>query len=191
MSVIISIFGSGLAAPGSDEYDRAYRLGRELAKHGFTVCNGGYGGVMEASAKGASEEGGHTIGVTIPQLASMPNPFIREYKETPSLLARLERLLGLASGYVIMPGGTGTLVELALSWELQRKGLVPAPKPIVLVGNHWLPAIRSAGKEDMPSVKQLSGTEPALPAHYLHVVDTPEEAASLLSRLLLHSQDMS
>ncbi|MCK4850323.1 MAG: hypothetical protein KAT11_03175, partial [Phycisphaerae bacterium] len=61
---IITVFGSYEPKTGSAEYEQAYQVGYELAKAGFVVANGGYAGTMEASAKGAKEAGGETIGVS-------------------------------------------------------------------------------------------------------------------------------
>ncbi len=61
---IITAFGSSRPQPGSQAYETAQALGAALAKSGFVVANGGYGGTMEATARGAREAGGTTIGVT-------------------------------------------------------------------------------------------------------------------------------
>ena len=60
----ITIFGSSLPQQGTVAYEDAQRLGRLLAEAGFAIANGGYGGLMEASARGAREAGGHTVGIT-------------------------------------------------------------------------------------------------------------------------------
>ena len=61
---IVTVFGSSRPGEGDEEYLLAYEVGKNLALNGFTVCNGGYAGIMEASARGAKEAGGKTIGVT-------------------------------------------------------------------------------------------------------------------------------
>ncbi len=61
---IVTVFGSSRPREGDADYDEARVLGRALAKHGFSVCSGGYGGVMEAVSRGAKEAGGKTYGVT-------------------------------------------------------------------------------------------------------------------------------
>jgi hypothetical protein len=61
---IVTVFGSSAPQPLSPAYRDAYELGRGIAAAGWILCNGGYGGTMEAAAKGAVEAGGHTIGVT-------------------------------------------------------------------------------------------------------------------------------
>ncbi len=139
---VIAVFGSSLCGPASHEYQAAYQLGAEIARAGWTLCNGGYGGVMEASAKGAVESGGHTIGVTCAVFGRPgPNAFIRQEVPTFDLHTRLDTLLRLASGYIVLPGGSGTLVELALAIELIAKGLLERAAPIVLLGEYWRPVV--------------------------------------------------
>jgi len=137
---VITVFGSSTAAPGTAEYQAACELGRAIAQAGWTLCNGGYGGTMEAAAKGAVEAGGHTIGVTCHAFGRAgPNRYIRQEVPTFDLLTRLNILVRLGHAYVVLPGGTGTLLELSLVWELLNKGLLrrrPAP---ILVGEFWTP----------------------------------------------------
>ena len=60
--IIVTVFGSSRPRAGDADYEEARTLGRALAKHGFSVCSGGYGGVMEAASRGAKEGGGKTLG---------------------------------------------------------------------------------------------------------------------------------
>lgn len=151
---IITVFGSSRPEAGMPAYETACELGRRIAEAGWTVCNGGYGGTMEASARGAAEAGGHTIGVTCSAVRTWPpNAYIRQEVPTFDLHARLNTLVRLARGYVVLPGGSGTLLELALVWELVAKGKLKhagEPRPIILLGDHWLPVlepVRSAQPE--------------------------------------------
>lgn len=139
MSVpLIAVFGSGEAPPA--DLERARRLGRALVEAGYGVINGGYGGTMEASAAGARDAGGTTVGVTCRTFTfrSGPNPYIQEVVEASSLTGRIETLLTRAAGYVVLPGGNGTLAELSLAWEHVRKELLPGgPRPLVIWEKPW------------------------------------------------------
>ena len=74
---IVTVFGSSRAKKGGRPYEEAYQLGRLLAQADFIVCNGGYGGLMEASARGAKEAGGKTVGVTTEAFGkSSPNAWL-------------------------------------------------------------------------------------------------------------------
>src|SRR5438045_9303208 len=63
-ALVVTVFGSSRPHEGDADYEEARILGRCLAKHGFFVCSGGYGGVMEAVSRGAKEAGGETLGGT-------------------------------------------------------------------------------------------------------------------------------
>ncbi len=141
-SPIVAIFGSNDPAEGDPAWEVARRAGAAIASLGYTVANGGYGGTMEASACGAREAGGRVVGVTCSIWSSTPNSYLDETIVTGSLGERLATLVELArsGGYVVLPGATGTLAELATVWEHVGKGLQPAV-PIVCVGDFWRPLI--------------------------------------------------
>jgi uncharacterized protein (TIGR00730 family) len=134
---IITLFGSSQPREGDALYKIAYETGFALAKAGWTICNGGYGGTMEAAARGAKDAGGFTIGVTCTIFGrSGPNSYLDQIEETCDLFTRLTKLIDLGQAYLVFPGGSGTLVELALAWEMVTKRLI-APKPVILLGRFW------------------------------------------------------
>jgi uncharacterized protein (TIGR00730 family) len=156
---IITIFGSSKPQEGEPAYRSAYELGFELASAGWTICNGGYGGTMEAAAKGAKDAGGSTIGVTCNIFGrSGPNPFLDQVIETNDLFTRLTRLIEIGQAYVALPGGSGTLLELTLVWELVAKRLMD-PKPIILLGRFWETVIATAAIERPKSKDTVSIAE--------------------------------
>jgi len=136
MDKVISVFGSSRPLEGTLEYELAFEIGRQLAMAGFTVCNGGYGGTMEASARGAKDAGGLTIGVTVDAFSRVANRWIDKEIHAKSLAERIAFLVDSADGYVVLKGGTGTLLELAYVWEFINKRLIEE-KPIVVVGEFW------------------------------------------------------
>jgi hypothetical protein len=142
MPPVITIFGSNAPKRGTEAYERAYALGRELARAGFTICNGGYGGTMEASAEGARGVGGEVIGITVEPWGP-PNGFVTQSIVHPALVPRLVDLVERGDAYAVLPGGTGTLLEIALVLEHQFKGTMP-PRPLWFLGTQWSPAIRAA-----------------------------------------------
>ena len=160
---IITIFGTGRAKLSDTAYTLAYRVGKLLAQAGFTIANGGYGGTMLAAAKGAAEAGGKIVGVTCSAFkASTANEYISREIVTDSLDERLDTLMKLGQAYVILPGGTGTLLELAKVWELKNKGFLEANKPIILVGAFWQPLLDLIASDDPDSsryIKQADGPE--------------------------------
>lgn len=135
----VTIFGSARCLPSSEEYKRAYELGALLAREGYTICNGGYSGTMEASARGAREHGGSTIGVTVATFGLTANEWIQREIRTKTLPERLLKLIELGDAYVVLRGGTGTLLELSAVWEFMNKGQMPT-KPFVLA-DFWQPLV--------------------------------------------------
>jgi hypothetical protein len=147
----ITIFGSSLPDAESEIYETARQLGRKIAERGWVVCNGGYSGLMEASARGAREAGGHTVGVTCAVWPAPANPWIAEEVRAPSFLERLLALIGRGDAYVVLPGGTGTLAELALVWEMMNKAAlsksVGGKKPLLAMTPYWQPVIDCLAQE--------------------------------------------
>ena len=148
---VITVFGTGRAGPGDEAYGLAERTGRLLAEAGFTIANGGYGGTMLAAAKGASEAGGEVIGVTCSAFKSRANKHVSREIVTASLDERLDTLIRLGRAYVVLPGGTGTLLELAKVWELKNKGFAGADRPIILVGGYWNGLVELVAIDDADS----------------------------------------
>lgn len=169
---IVTVFGSSQAKPGDEEYGAARRLGRLLATRGWTLCNGGHEGTMEAAALGAKECGGSTIGVSLELYRpTNPNPWLDQEIVAETLFARLERLVSIADGYVGLRGGIGTLLELSLVWNLVQ---TPAyeRRPFVVVGVEWARLFR-AYEENLA----LRPFEPGRVTR----VDTVEDAVEYLS----------
>ena len=149
---VITIFGTSRAKPGDAVFEMAEEIGKFSAQAGFTIANGGYGGTMTAAAKGATEAGGEIIGVTCSAFKnSWPNQYITREIITESLDERLDTLIELGKAYVVLPGGTGTLLELAKIWELKNKGFMQAEKPIILVGGFWKPLVDLIATDDPDS----------------------------------------
>jgi hypothetical protein len=138
---IVTVFGSSRPREGDADYEEARVLGRALAKHGFAVCSGGYGGVMEAVSRGAKEAGGKTYGVTAEFFKSAKlNPWIDVEVRKSTWEERLFELIRMAHGFVACKGGTGTLVELAVVWEMLNKSVMNA-KPFAVLGDFWKPVL--------------------------------------------------
>ncbi len=170
---IITIFGTARAKSGDSTYNLAYRVGKLLARAGFVIANGGYGGTMRAAAEGAAEAGGEIIGVTCSAFkASSANEYITREIVTASLDERLDMLLKLGLGYVVLPGGTGTLLELAKVWELKNKGFIKADKPVILVGGFWKPLVDLLAADDPDS------------RWYVQQVNEPEQVMDILTEVI-------
>jgi len=116
--MIITVFGTG--SPTEEGYKEAYELGRKIASAGHILKNGGYAGIMKASAKGCTENGGKAIGVCIKghsiATEGKPNEFLSEVIIKENLTQRVEELLK-ADCIIVLPGKIGTLEELFKAWN--------------------------------------------------------------------------
>jgi uncharacterized protein (TIGR00725 family) len=153
MERTITIFGSSIPKPGEEQYEFAYQLGARLAEEGFNICTGGYAGIMEAASKGAYDKGGLVYAVTVDHWNSKPNPYITIEVRGKTLFERIEKLIEMGDGYVVLQGGTGTFLELAAIWEYANKKLQP-PKPILCHSEMWKSIVAVMDKQ-----MQLEGRE--------------------------------
>ncbi len=140
MSIRITVFGGSQPKPGEPVYQDALRLGQLLAQAGYTVLNGGYIGTMEAVSRGASEAGGHVIGVTCDEIEAWrpvkANHWVTEEWRYSTLQERMIALIKSADAYLALPGGVGTLAEITLTWN-QLITNVLSPRPLILIGPAW------------------------------------------------------
>jgi uncharacterized protein (TIGR00730 family) len=136
----VSVFGGSQPQPASSTYKEAYELGNLLAQAGHTVLTGGYIGTMEAVSRGAAETGGHVIGVTCADIESWravkPNAWVQEERRFATMQERLNELVKACDAAVALPGGPGTLTEIALTWNLMIVRSIQ-PKPLILIGTGW------------------------------------------------------
>jgi hypothetical protein len=139
-SPLISVFGSSRIAEPSEAFEQAYELGAALGRAGFAVATGGYAGVMESVSRGASEAGATVIGIVARALPNKPNPWVEHELRVETWEQRLHALITHGDGYVACPGATGTLVELAVAWEMMNKGLLDR-RPLVALGEFWRPIL--------------------------------------------------
>ncbi len=138
---IVAIFGSSRTPEGHPHYQLAYDLACRLASGGYTICSGGYWGIMDAATRGARDSGGEAVGVTLEYFSSKrggANPLLTREEPKQSLFQRLDTLLGISSAHVVLPGSIGTLAELFISWNLL---IAAGTKPLILLGDSWEPLI--------------------------------------------------
>ena len=136
----VTVFGGSQPRPGEPAYEEALQLGLLLGRAGHTVLTGGYIGTMEAVSCGAAETGGHVVGVTCDEIESwrpvLPNRWVKEQMRYPTLRQRLFALIENCDAAVVLPGGIGTLAELAEMWSHLQTGAI-SPRPLILVGPGW------------------------------------------------------
>lgn len=136
MKKIITVFGSSKPVNNEEQYFTAYNLGKQLALSGFDICTGGFNGIMEAASKGAVEGGSEAIGVTVNLWNGRTNKYVTKEIVCATLFERIDKLIEIGDGFVVLQGGTGTLLELAAVWEYFNKGLLDQ-KPIACHSKIW------------------------------------------------------
>ena len=134
----ISVFGSARTPEGHPTYAQAETIGRRLAEAGFVVITGGGPGTMEAANKGATEAGGESIGlgIELPFEARL-NDYVSFGLNFRYFFVRKMMFVKYSQGYVVMPGGLGTMDELFEAMTLAQTKKI-TQFPIVLMGvKHW------------------------------------------------------
>jgi uncharacterized protein (TIGR00730 family) len=133
----VSIFGSARAAPDHPAYPAAVEIGRRFARAGFAVVTGGGPGLMEAANRGAREGGGMSIGLNIElPREQRPNDYLDVSLTFRHFYVRKTMFVRAADGFVILPGGYGTLDELFESLTLIQTDKV-IDFPVVLFGSRY------------------------------------------------------
>ena len=168
----VSVFGSARTKEGTQWYNEAEKFGRLMTESNIGVITGGGPGIMEAANKGAYDSNGQSVGVGIelPFEASM-NPYINVGVENRYFFTRKVMFLKYSQGFVVFPGGMGTLDELFEALTLSQTG--HAPKyPIVLVGKkYW-----SGLLDWLSNMVNTSGMISLKDFDLFRVVDSAEEA---------------
>lgn len=171
----ITVFGSSRPRAGEPDYEHARTLGRALAERGFRVCSGGYGGVMEAVSRGAKEAGGRTLGITAEFFRAAANRWVDEEIRVATWQERLFELIRRADGFVACKGGTGTLVELAVVWEMLNKSVMTG-KPFAVLGEFWRPILERVREVERGHASPWGESDGDL----VHIVRDATEAAAFL-----------
>jgi uncharacterized protein (TIGR00730 family) len=170
MERIVTIFGGAKCGEDSEEYGQARRLGQLLAEAGFTICTGGYLGVMEGASRGARERGGRVLGILMNQFKSEPNRYLTDKVASAHFYERLQNLITRSVGFIALRGGAGTVTEFSLVWnKLQTK--VIESRPLVLLGDCWPPVIEAFKTQLVVSEQDVS---------LLDFAATPEDAARII-----------
>ncbi len=173
----ISVFGSARTRPDDPSYAAAERLGRRLAEAGLAVITGGGPGIMEAANKGAAEAGGVSVGLGIElPFESSLNPHVTKGLTFKYFFARKTMFVKYAQGFVVLPGGFGTLDELFEALTLVQTRKVTS-FPVVLYGTaYW------GGLLDWLRATALpAGTINERDLAMLQLTDDVDEAVALLA----------
>ena len=172
----ITVFGSARTKPDDPRYELARTIGRKLAEAGYAVITGGGPGTMEAANRGCQEGGGRSVGcnIELPHEQSL-NRYVDLGIEFRYFFARKTMFVKYADGFVILPGGFGTLDELFESLTLIQVGKV-RHFPVVLVGRSYWAGLLDWIRETAVAAGAVSTADLDL----IQIADEPDEIIALL-----------
>ncbi len=173
----VSIFGSARTKPDTPYYAAARETARLLSQSGLTIITGGGPGIMEAGNRGAADAGGLSIGLNIElPMEQTPNPYQNMSLEFRYFFVRKLMFVKYSIGYVIFPGGFGTLDELFESLTLSQTGKIK-PFPVVMYGWQYWGRMLDWIRDVMLSEGYIEESDLEL----FRVTDDPAEAANIIT----------
>ena len=176
----VSIFGSARTKPDNPYYKIAEEIAAKLTKEGYGVITGGGPGIMEAANKGAKEAGGKSVGLNI----ELPHEqYANPYVDADKLITfdyffiRKVMFMKYAQGFIVLPGGFGTLDELFEAITLIQTNKI-GKFPIVMVGIDYWVGLFDWIKQRMLEAKNVSPDDLEL----FSIVDTADEAVEIINK---------
>ncbi len=179
----ISIFGSARTQEGDSNYQLTIAIAEAIAESGYGVISGGGPGIMEAANRGAQKAGGTSVGLNIElPFEQQSNPYIDQDKliNFQYFFVRKVMFLKYAQGFIVMPGGVGTLDELFEAYTLIQTDKV-SKFPIILVGRDYWGGLIDWIKETVLKEKNISPEDLDL----FELVDTKDEVMDCLNRFYI------
>ena len=174
----VSIFGSARVREGHDYYDLAVKISQKIAEAGYGVITGGGLGIMEAGNKGASLAGGTSVGLNIDlPFEQHDNPYIDDDKslDFDYFFVRKVMFVKYSQGFVVMPGGFGTLDEFFEALTLIQTHKIHT-FPIILVGTEFWKGLMDWIKNTLVEAGNISPKDLDL----IKLVDTEDEVVEII-----------
>jgi uncharacterized protein (TIGR00730 family) len=174
----ITVFGSARVSEDDPAYKTAREIGRLLAEDGYAVITGGGPGVMEAANRGCQEGGGLSVGcnIELPHEQDI-NPYVDLGVEFRYFFARKTMFVKYADGFVILPGGFGTLDEMMEALTLIQTGKI-RHFPVILVGSEFYAGFLDWIKAKMLAEGMISPEDLDL----IQVTDDPKEVVAIVRK---------
>ena len=181
----VAVFGSARTLPGTEDYDRAERIGAGLAAAGYAVITGGGPGIMEAANKGAMSSGGVSVGLGIElPIEQGLNEYVEIGLEFRSFFVRKTVFIKYSQAFVVLPGGFGTLDETFEALTLVQTGKI-TKFPIVLVDSDYWSGLISWIRGTLLTEGNISAADPEL----FRIADDPEEVVRIIKDAHANSSD--
>jgi uncharacterized protein (TIGR00730 family) len=132
----ITAFGSSRITSDEPIFADVQQLSSKLARAGWDGMTGGHQGMMAAFSQGIRQGGGHVRGITLERFPTPPDNTLSEEVRAKDFFDRMQVMVEQADAYLVLPGGLGTLAELAMSWDLLAINVLE-PRPLILYGGMW------------------------------------------------------
>lgn len=132
----ITAFGSSRIAENNPCFQDVKELSKKISEHGWNGLTGGHQGMMAAFSQGIRAGGGHVRGITLECFPTPPNNTFSEEIRAHDFFSRMQHLIEDCDAWLVLPGGLGTLSELAMSWDLRAINILKN-RPLILYGDMW------------------------------------------------------
>jgi len=142
----LTAFGSSRLGPDNPEYADVHALSRAIAEQGWDGMTGGHQGMMAAFSEGIHAGGGHVRGITLERFPTPPDNTLSEEIRSRNFFDRMGTLIEEAQAWLVLPGGLGTLAEVAMTWDLLAIRVLE-PRPLLLYGKMWEPILDTLSGE--------------------------------------------
>lgn len=169
----ITAFGSSRVSADDPLFHDVQQLSIKLAENGWDGLTGGHQGMMAAFSQGIHAGGGHIRGVTLERFPTPPGNTLSEEHRAHDFFDRMQMLIEQCDAYLVLPGGLGTLAELAMSWDLLAIRVLE-PRPLILYGDMWQPVVDTLTEQLIMSVDH--GFE------QIHLAQTHQQVLDILNR---------
>ena len=174
----VTVFGSARFGPDHRYYRLAEQVGERIARAGYTVITGGGPGIMEAANRGARNAGGRSVGCNIKlPMEQQPNPYLDTFVEFDHFFVRKVMLVKYSHGFIVMPGGYGTMDEVFETLTLIQTGKMKS-FPIVTLGTEYWEHLREFIRHTMINEGTISPEDLDL----VSLTDSPDEAVEIIVR---------
>ena len=177
----VSFFGSARTNPEDSYYQLTEAIAKELSLQGYAIITGGGPGIMEAANKGATEAGGHSIGLNINlPFEQEPNIFTNLPLSFKYFFVRKVMFIKYAQAFICMPGGFGTLDEAFEALTLIQTRRIK-PFPVILVGSEYWSGLLDWMKEKLLALDRVDDDDMAI----INVMDQPEEIVAYIKKTIV------
>ncbi len=142
----LAAFGSSRIAPNDPRYRDLFTLAKAIGAQGWDGITGGHQGMMAAFSEGITAAGGGNRGITLARFPTPPDNTLAEEQRAHNFFDRMGAMIEQADAYIVLPGGLGTLAELAMTWDLLAIRVLE-PRPLLLYGEMWTPIVATLSEQ--------------------------------------------